>query len=229
MRATSSPNFNDVNYVFPTFILAHMPIGVIGLLIAAIFAAAMSSIAAELNSLATATTIDFYRRLFKPEATDRHFVAVGRISTLIWGLFACVVAIFATNLGSLIEVVNKFGSFFYGSLLGVFVLAFVVRRATARGAFWGLLLGISAVFLTSRIFTSSAGYYFSVPTLSADLSWSNYWLSIPSFTWMGETPGGKPIIAFLWLNLVGCLVTAAAGYVISLTGLARSVSGEDET
>lgn len=149
VKASSNPSFNDVNYVFPTFILAYMPMGVIGLLIAAIFAAAMSSIAAELNALATATTIDFYRRLYKPEATDSHYVAVGRITTFIWGVFACIVAIFATNLGSLIEVVNKFGSFFYGSLLGVFVLAFVVKRARARGAFFGLLFGIASVWIAS--------------------------------------------------------------------------------
>ena len=78
-----------------------------------------------------------------------HFVAVGRISTLLWGLFACVVAIFATNLGSLIEVVNRFGSFFYGSLLGVFVLAFVVKRSNSRGAFFGLLFGIASVWISS--------------------------------------------------------------------------------
>ncbi len=149
VRATSDKSFNDVNYVFPTFILENMPMGVIGLMIAAIFAAAMSSISAELNALATATTIDFYRRLFAPEATDGHYVAVGRISTFIWGIFACIVAIFATNLGSLIEVVNKFGSFFYGSLLGVFVLAFVVKRARARGAFFGLLFGIASVWIAS--------------------------------------------------------------------------------
>lgn len=149
VRETSDKSFNDVNYVFPTFVLQHMPMGVIGLLIAAIFAAAMSSIAAELNALATATTIDFYRRLFAPEADDRHYVMVGRISTFIWGIFACIVAIFATNLGSLIEVVNKFGSFFYGSLLGVFVLAFVVPRARARGAFFGLLCGIASVWIAS--------------------------------------------------------------------------------
>lgn len=149
VKSTSNPSFNDVNYVFPTFVLENMPMGVIGLLIAAIFAAAMSSIAAELNALATATTIDFYRRLFQPEATDGHYVAVGRITTFIWGIFACIVAVFATNLGSLIEVVNKFGSFFYGSLLGVFVLAFAVRRARARGAFFGLLFGISSVWIAS--------------------------------------------------------------------------------
>ncbi|MBK8464423.1 MAG: sodium:solute symporter [Chloracidobacterium sp.] len=161
VRSTSNPSFNDINYVFPTFILENMPMGVIGLLIAAIFAAAMSSIAAELNALATATTIDFYRRLYQPEATDAHYVAVGRITTFIWGIFACVVAIFATNLGSLIEVVNKFGSFFYGSLLGVFVLAFVVKRAKARGAFFGLLFGIASVW-TASIFTDIEFLWFNV-------------------------------------------------------------------
>ncbi len=161
VRATSDKSFNDVNYVFPTFVLQHMPMGVVGLLIAAIFAAAMSSIAAELNALATATTIDFYRRLFAPDADDRHYVLVGRISTFIWGIFACFVAIFATNLGSLIEVVNKFGSFFYGSLLGVFVLAFVVKRARARGAFFGLLFGIASVWVAS-LYTNIEFLWFNV-------------------------------------------------------------------
>jgi len=148
---TSSGNksFNDVNYVFPTFVVENMPMGVIGLIIAAIFAAAMSSISAELNALATATTIDFYRRHFKKEGTDKEYVLFGRIATFFWGIFACIVAIYATNLGSLIEVVNKFGSFFYGSLLGVFVLAFVVKRARARGAFFGLLFGIASVWIAS--------------------------------------------------------------------------------
>ena len=177
VRETSNPSYNDINYIFPTFILENMPIGVIGLMIAAIFAAAMSSISAELNALATATTIDFYRRLFKPEASDGHYVAVGRFSTFIWGIFACVVAIFASNLGSLIEVVNKFGSFFYGSLLGVFVLAFGIKRANARGAFFGLLFGITSVWIASE-FTK---------------------------------------IEFLWFNVIGCVVTVGAGYLISLT------------
>ena len=161
IRETSDAKFNDVNYVFPTFVLQHMPMGIIGLIIAAIFAAAMSSISAELNALATATTIDFYRRLYKPEATDAHYVAVGRISTFVWGVFACIVAIFATNLGSLIEVVNKFGSFFYGSLLGVFVLAFVVKRANARGAFFGLLFGIASVWIASA-YTNIEFLWFNV-------------------------------------------------------------------
>jgi len=161
VKDTSNPNFNDVNYVFPTFVLQNMPMGVIGLIIAAIFAAAMSSIAAELNALATATTIDFYRRLYRPEATDAHYVAVGRISTFIWGVFACIVAIFAANLGSLIEVVNKFGSFFYGSLLGIFVLAFLVKRANSRGAFFGLLFGIVSVWIASA-YTNIEFLWFNV-------------------------------------------------------------------
>ena len=107
-------------------------------------AAAMSSIAAELNSLSTATVIDFYRRWVRPEAPDAHFLKVSKLATLFWGAFACVVATYAASLGSLIEVVNRFGSFFYGSILGVFLLA-MVPRATAAGAFVGLLVGMGSV------------------------------------------------------------------------------------
>jgi SSS family solute:Na+ symporter len=114
-------------------------------MIAAIFAAAMSSIAAELNALATATVIDIYRRHFKPEAADRHYLRVSQLATGFWGLFACSVAIYASTLGSLIEVVNRFGSFFYGSILGVFMLAMLTRRATGTGAFAGLIAGMIAV------------------------------------------------------------------------------------
>jgi Na+/proline symporter len=134
-----------VNYVFPTFITTRMPIGLVGLLIAAIFAAAMSASAGELNSLATATIIDFYRRHFVKEATDQHYLRVSKLATVGWGLFACVVAMYAANQGSLIEVVNRYGSFFYGSLLGVFMLAILTRRATAAGAFWGLIAGMAVV------------------------------------------------------------------------------------
>ena len=144
-RISGKDEYNDVNYVFPTFVTTQMPIGLVGLIIAAIFAAAMSSIAAELNSLATATIIDFYRRHFKREAPDEHYLRASRLATAAWGLMACGVAVYATRLGSLIEVVNRFGSFFYGSLLGVFVLAIGTKRATGHGAFVGLLAGMTAV------------------------------------------------------------------------------------
>ncbi len=144
-KATGDASYNDVNYVFPTFVTTQMPPGLIGLIIAAIFAAAMSSIAAELNSLSTATLIDFYKRHFRPAESDRHYLTISWVATAIWGVVACGVAVFATNLGSLIEVVNRFGSFFYGSLLGVFMLAIGTKRATGTGAFVGLIAGMSAV------------------------------------------------------------------------------------
>jgi hypothetical protein len=143
--ATGDSAYNDVNYVFPTFITTHMPIGIVGLLFAAIFAAAMSTIAGELSALSTASVIDFYRRFVRQEASDRHFLMVSRVATAFWALVACVVAVRAAELGSLIEVVNRFGSYFYGSILGVFLLAIGFRAATANGAFVGLLAGMGSV------------------------------------------------------------------------------------
>jgi len=134
----------DVNYIIPSFVLHHLPIGFAGIFIAAVLAAAMSSIAAELNSLATVTVIDFYRRWVRPQASDAHFLLVSKGATAFWGLFACVVATFAATLGSLIVVVNRFGSFFYGSILGVFLLA-MIPRARPLGAFVGLIAGMAAV------------------------------------------------------------------------------------
>ncbi len=135
----------DVNYIFPRFVTTYLPIGLVGLIIAAILAAAMSTIAAELNALATATVMDIYKRHLRPVATDAHYLNVSRAATGLWALWACVVAMYAASLGSLIEVVNRFGSFFYGSLLGVFILAIATRRATSAGAFWGLLAGMTVV------------------------------------------------------------------------------------
>jgi Na+/proline symporter len=107
--------------------------------------AATDSIAAELNSLSTATVIDFYRRWVRPEAADSHYLNVSKIATGLWGLFACAIAVWAAELGSLIEVVNRFGSFFYGSILGVFILAVGVPWATGNGAFVGLVAGMASV------------------------------------------------------------------------------------
>jgi SSS family transporter len=134
----------DVNYIIPRFVLEHLPLGFAGVFLAAVFAAAMSSVAAELNSLSTASIVDFYQRWFRREGSEAHFLRAGKIATAIWGLFACVVATYAATLGSLIEVVNRFGSFFYGSILGVFLLA-MIPRARAFGAFVGMLAGMAAV------------------------------------------------------------------------------------
>jgi Na+/proline symporter len=137
----------DVNYVFPTFVTTRLPTGLVGLIIAAIFAAAMSATAGELSATASATIIDVYRRLLRPGQTDAHYLLASRVATAFWGTVACIVAHFAVQLGSLIEVVNRFGSIFYGSLLGVFVLAFGFKRANGTGAFVGLLAGLATVLV----------------------------------------------------------------------------------
>ena len=144
-RTDGQGTYTDVNYIFPTFITTAMPVGLVGLWIVAIITAAMDSIAAELNSLATATVIDFYKRHYRPAAEEKHYLTVSKVATGLWGVFACWVAVYASTLGSLIEVVNRFGSFFYGSILGVFALAILARRASGTGAFVGLIAGMSAV------------------------------------------------------------------------------------
>lgn len=146
-RVTGEPS-RDVNYIIPRFVLTALPLGFAGLFLAGVMAAAMSSIAAELNSLSTATVIDFYRRWVRQEAPDAHFLRVSKVATGVWGVFACIVATYAVSLGSLIEVVNRFGSFFYGSILGVFLLA-MIPGARARGAFVGLTAGMGTVAAVS--------------------------------------------------------------------------------
>ena len=150
-------SYNDVNYVFPTFVMTHLPIGLVGLLMAAIFAAAMSTISAELASLSTASVIDFYRRFGGGStADDRKLLLVSRLATGAWAVFASVVAIYAVEMGSLIEVVNRFGSFFYGSILGVFLLAIGWPRANGTGASVGLLAGMATVGYVAT--TTSIGF-----------------------------------------------------------------------
>jgi solute:Na+ symporter, SSS family len=148
-QVTGDPRYTDINYVFPTFVTTHLPVGLVGLIIAAIFAAVMSSVSSELNSLSTATVIDFYRRHLNPTATARHYLLVSKLATGLWGIFASMFAMYAANLGALIVVVNRLGSFFYGSLLGVFVLA-VATGASAAGAFWGLIGGMITVAIVAQ-------------------------------------------------------------------------------
>jgi Na+/proline symporter len=146
---TGDKTYTDTNYVFPTFILTYLPIGLTGLMIAAILSAAMSASSGELNALATATAIDVYRRHINPTAPDATFLRFSKLATAFWGLFACVSAYYSANLGSLIDTVNKIGSLFYGSLLGVFILAIGTRRANGHGAFAGLVAGLVVVFFVA--------------------------------------------------------------------------------
>jgi len=166
---TGEKEYRDVNYVFPTFILEQLPTGLVGLMIAAIFAAAICAVAAELNALATTSVVDFYRRFVRPDATEKQSLRVSRLATIFWGTVACIVATYAVNLGSLIEVVNKFGSYFYGSLLGVFALAIGVRRSNGRGAFWGLIAGMATVATVALLLPRLSFLWLNVVGCSAAL------------------------------------------------------------
>lgn len=142
---------NDTNYIFLTFVTRYMPAGVVGLIMAAIFAAAMSSISAEINSLATVTVVDIYRRHFRRQASEGHYLRAAKAATAFWGAYAVLTAEFGSSLGALIEAVNMVGSFFYGGMLGVFILAFYFPRVTSNAAFVAVVAGEAAIFLTWRL------------------------------------------------------------------------------
>ncbi len=149
-------SYNDTNYIFLTFVLQRLPAGLIGLIMAGVFAAAMSTISSELNSLATATVVDHYGRYIRPHLDDAAARRALKLATVGWGVYATVFAGYGGRLGSLIEAVNFVGSLFYGPLLGVFVLAFVFRKCTAAGAFWGTALGLAVVWSAKIVFPDLA-------------------------------------------------------------------------
>ena len=138
---------NDSDYVFITFILDHLPHGIIGLLVAAFFAAAFSSKAAELNALGSTTTVDFYRHLIRPEASDAHYVAASKWFTALWSLVAIGFALGANLAENLIQAVNIIGSIFYGVVLGLFLSAFFLRRVGGTAVFWAALAAQALIFV----------------------------------------------------------------------------------
>ncbi|WP_043530049.1 sodium:solute symporter [Litchfieldella xinjiangensis] len=140
---------DNLNELFPRYVVNTFPQGVTGLVIAGVFAAAMSSLDSALNSLSAVTVRDFYSRYVKSEASESHYLKVSRLATVFWGIYATIFAFFAGNLGPVIEAVNQIGSWFYGALLGVFLLAILNHRANARGAMAGLIVGMLAVWAVS--------------------------------------------------------------------------------
>ena len=124
---------NDADYVFISFVLNYLPHGVIGLLIAVILCAAMSSSASELNALGSTTVVDFYRPLLHPQASEEHQLLVSKLLTAAWGGVAISFALFANLVENLIQAINILGSIFYGSILGIFLVAFFLKfvRGTA--------------------------------------------------------------------------------------------------
>ena len=153
--------FSDTNYIFLSFVTKYFPVGFIGLVIAVIFTAAMSSSSGELNSLAAVSVMDIYRRHFKPAASDHHYLIASRVFTAIWGAWAVIFAQYARHLGSLVEAVNQVGSFFYPVMLGAFVLAFFCKQVRGGAAFWALIVGEATIVLCA-IFTHVAFLWYNV-------------------------------------------------------------------
>ena len=165
---------NDTNFIFLTFVTEQLPIGIIGLLIAIIFLAAMGSTASGLNSLASTTVVDFYKRIFKKEESDKNYLSASRWATVLWGVFCIITALYASKLGNLIEAVNILGSLFYGTILGVFLVAFYMKKINGTAVFYAAI--VAELFIV--------------------------------YAWIVD------LTAFLWLNVIGCLLVMGFAFLI---------------
>lgn len=168
----------DSDYIFISFILSRLPVGVVGMLLAVIFCAAMSSMSAGLNSLGATTCIDIYKRMINPSATDQQYVYASKLFTVGWGLLAIAFAFMASMVDNLIQAVNILGSLFYGTILGIFVAGFYVKYIGSKAVFIGALIAESIILLL----------YFYTP------------------------------IAFLWYNVIGCLLVIIIASIVQFLG-----------
>ena len=161
MKNDKNSDTNDTNYIFLNFVLNFLPVGLIGLVLAAIFSASMSSTSSEINSLATTTVVDMYKRLFNKEASEKHYVFITKGATVLWGMLAILFAQFANKMGSLIEAVNILGSLFYGTILGIFLVAFYFKKASGTATFYGAIISEIIVVLCF-IFTGISFLWYNV-------------------------------------------------------------------
>jgi Na+(H+)/acetate symporter ActP len=146
-RVDPTADTNDTNYIFLYFVTHHLPKGLIGLLIAVIFLSAWGSIAAALHSLSTSSIIDLYKRMLFPNKSEIHYYRASKWATFFWGIFCIATAMFATKLGSLIEAVNILGSLFYGTILGIFVVAFYLKSIKSEAVLIGAIFAELAVIM----------------------------------------------------------------------------------
>jgi Na+/proline symporter len=135
LKHNDKADVNDSNYVFLTFVMNFLPVGMIGLIIAIIFLASMGSTASGLNSLAGTFIVDFYKRIIKKDNQEINYLKASRWATFVWGAFCIIVALYASRLGNLIEAVNILGSLFYGTILGIFLVAFYVKHVQSQAVF----------------------------------------------------------------------------------------------
>ena len=179
---------NDNNYIFLSFVTEYLPKGLIGLLIAIIFLASMGSTASALNSLASTTIVDIYKRLINKTANDGQYVSASRWATVGWGVVCIIMALFTSKIGNLIEAVNILGSFIYGTILGVFLVAFYVKSVRGKAVFYAAILAEAIVCIL----------------------------------------GFNDVVAYLWLNVVGCLAVVIIAYVLQML-MKEKAAGEIPT
>ncbi len=160
-KADPDADTNDINYIFLSFVINFLPVGLIGLILASILSASMSSSSAELNALASVTIVDIYKRVLKKSGSDRHYLIASKLVTVFWGIYAVCFALFANRLGSLIEAVNILGSLFYGTILGIFLIAFFFKRIGGNATFFAALVAELAV-LACYFFTEIPYLWFNV-------------------------------------------------------------------
>ena len=160
-KANPNADTNDINYIFLSFVINFLPVGVVGLILASILSASMSSSSAELNALASVTIVDIYKRVFKKNASDRHYLTASKLATVFWGIYAVSFALFANRLGSLIEAVNILGSLFYGTILGIFIIAFCFKNIGGNATFIAALIAELAG-LVCFFFTKIPSLWFNV-------------------------------------------------------------------
>jgi Na+/proline symporter len=184
LQADPASKVKDTDYVFITFVTNYLPIGLVGLLLAVIFSAAMSSTSSELNALATTTVIDLYKRSFARGKSDHHYLNASKFFTILWGLIALVFASTADLFENLIQAVNIVGSLFYGAILGIFLVAFFMKRIGGKAVFVGALIAEAIILI---IFTLNAYGYID--------------------------------IAYLWLNLIGCVLVMVISFLLQAAGL----------
>ncbi|KAJ1425806.1 SSS sodium solute transporter superfamily protein [Ochromonadaceae sp. CCMP2298] len=157
LKADDTIETKDSDYVFLTFVITYLPHGLIGLLIAVIFSAAMSSTSSELNALASTTSVDFYKRAVNKTGTDDHYLKTSKVLTFAWGVLAILFAILAKNSENLIEAVNIVGSIFYGTILGIFLVAFFLKRVQGHAVFIAAI--IAQIGVLTCHFMTEAGYF----------------------------------------------------------------------
>lgn len=201
LKADKNADTRDINYIFISYVMKYLPIGLVGLLVSVIISASMSSTASELNALASTTVIDIYKRMIKPEASDAHYLRMSKLLTIGWGLYAIVLSMFANRLGALIEAVNLIGSLVYGTILGIFLVAFFLKKVGSREVFVAAVLAELLV-----IYCHTSKYINAFFTQKGiNMSWLFPDINIP----------------FLWYNVIGCIPLIAMAWVFQQSGIFR--------